>query len=305
MPGTKALINSARNAIHPWLVFLAFICMIFLVEWGVMACLPCIIDTVAHPAMASLIDAGALTILLAPLAWWLFLVPLQRLIDLRTHLLNSLLKAQEEERGRIARDLHDGVGQSFTGLMVGLRAIEESTGQEEVKDLARGLRHQGIQAHEELRRLVRGLRPYQLDELGLVAAIKLEIVALQEQHSVCINFEIGPGTERRWPGLVESALFRIFQEATSNSIKHGRPTTICIKLQCVEESLQVEVRDNGCGFERDLAWAGTGTERPFGLLSMRERAALLGGTLMIESTIGTGTVVRATIPVNTKDAMRG
>ncbi len=304
MPGTKALIISARHAMRPWLLFLAFVCMTFLVEWGVMACLPIIIDSVAYPAVASLIDASSLTILLAPLAWWLFLVPLQRLIDTRTHLLNSLLKAQEEERGRIARDLHDGVGQSFTGLMVGLRAIEESASQESVKDLARGLRQQGIHTHEELRRLVRGLRPYQLDELGLVPAIKLEVESLTEQHRIRIDFKIGPGADRRWPLPVESAVFRIFQEATNNAIKHGRPTLIDIGLHRIGKHLRVDIRDNGYGFDQETAWTGTGSERPFGLLSMRERAALLGGTLLLESTISGGTLVRATIPVNTKDSTR-
>lgn len=305
MPSTKALIISARQAMHPWLLFLAFVCMTFLVEWGVMACLPIFIDSVAYPAVASLIDASSLTILLAPLAWWLFLVPLQRLIDTRTHLLNSLLKAQEKERGRIARDLHDGVGQSFTGLMVGLRAIEESASQENVKDLARGLRQQGIHTHEELRRLVRGLRPYQLDELGLVPAIKLEIASLTEQHPIRINFEVMGDTNCRWPVPVESAIFRIFQEATNNAIKHGRPTSINISLHGIGDQLRIQICDDGDGFDPGIAWSGTGSERPFGLLSMRERAVLLGGSLLLESTIGTGTLVRASIPVNTKDSTRG
>ena len=297
MPSTRALVNKARQNLHPLGVFAIFVAITFLVEWLVMAFLPLIIDTEQQMALASVVDSGILVMVLGPLAWQMFMVPLRRMIDLRTRLLNKLIESQEETLGRVSRDLHDGVGQSLAGLMMGLRAIEETSREPGVISIVRDLRDQGAQAHEELRRLVRGLRPYQLDALGLAAAIRIEVDSLREKHPARFDIESHAVDGSRWPLAIESALYRIFQEATANALRHGKPTFVRIRLEKVADGLLLEVTDNGGGFDAEAAWAGSGSARPFGLFSMRERATLLGGTLAVESSPGSCTVVRAVIPV--------
>lgn len=297
MPGNGALVFRARQTIRPIGSFVLFVAFAFLLEWVVMVCLPGLVDPERHTMAASLLDSGILVLVLGPLAWLMFMVPLARLNDLKTRLLNKLIEAQEETLGRIARDLHDGVGQSVTGLLVGIRAIEETSGEPGVRQMLMSLREQGAAAHEELRRLVRGLRPYQLDELGLGSALKLEADTLMERASVFVEFHAADGTGGRWPRMVESALYRIAQEAIANALEHGKPRNILIRIFRDPDGLGVEITDDGGGFDIAAAWAGTESRRPFGLLSMRERATLLGGSFSVDSRPGFKTVVRALIPV--------
>lgn len=298
MPGTGALASRARQTIRPIGSFVLFVALAFVLEWLLMVCLPGLVDPETNTMAASLLDSGILVLVLGPLAWLMFMVPLIRLNDLKTRLLNKLIEAQEETLGRVARDLHDGVGQSVTGLLVGVRAIEETSGEPGVREMLRALREQGALAHEELRRLVRGLRPYQLDELGLGSALKLEADTLRERSGVHVEFATAPETDGRWPKPVESALYRIAQEAIANALDHGKPKTIQIRIFRDPDGLGVEIIDDGGGFDTKAAWAGTETHRPFGLLSMKERANLLGGSFSVDSMPGSKTVVKALIPVD-------
>lgn len=290
-------VDKVRLYFHPLGTFAIFVVFAFLVEWLVMAFLPFIVDPFQHTALASVVDSGILVLVLGPLVWVLFVGPLRRLIDLRTRVLNQVIEAQEDTLGRVSRDLHDGVGQSLAGLMMGLRAIEETSTEPQVKTMLRDIRGQGALAHEELRRMVRGLRPYQLDDKGLLAALQTEVESLRSLQPVRFELECTQWESRRWPQAVESALFRIAQEAISNSLRHGKPTVIGIRLERKTDGLLLEVTDNGGGFDAGAAWAGSGSSRPFGLFSMRERAHLLGGTLTVESSPGSRTLVRAVIPV--------
>jgi signal transduction histidine kinase len=247
----------------------------------------------------SLLDSGLLTLFLAPVVWWMFVVPLQRLLELRTVLLRQIIASQEEERARIARDLHDSVGQFLTGVLVGLRAIEETAKVQTVRELAAKLREQGSLAHEELRRMVRGLKPYQLGELGLVASVQRDLEAIQQQTDVEIAFTKPSPEGRRWNTAVETAAYRVFQEASTNAIRHGKPGNLQVAIADVAGGMELVVGDDGAGFDVGSVWNTAGGGRPFGLLSMRERVALLGGGLDIRSSRGAGTIVRAFFPAST------
>ena len=295
----------AFQQIRPWKLFPLFLLAMFAVEWAVMAGLRKILEVDSSSIVFSLMDSALLTLLLAPLAWWMFVVPLQRLLELRTVLLQQVIEAQEEERGRIARDLHDSVGQSLTSLMVGLRAFEETTDQPAAKKIARELRDQGALAHEELRRMVRALKPYQLDELGLLAAIERDLEALQQQQDVEVVFSRpAPSTKRR-NTTAETAAYRVFQEAVNNAIRHGKPRFLQVSVLDKPEGLLLEVKDDGSGFDTHSVWRLSGKGHPFGLLSMRERVALLGGTMEIKSKPGVGTVVSANFPGEYQDKFYG
>lgn len=290
-----AKVRHSFGQVGPLLLFVA---LAFLMGCLAMVLLPFLVDPVNHPIAAPVVYSGILVLMLGPVAWFMFLVPLARLNDLKSRLMKKLIAAQEETLGRVARDLHDGLGRSVTGLLVGIRSAEETTGEPRVKDMLRALRDQGTSAHEDLRRLVRGLRPYQLEELGLAAALRLEAETLQERSSVNIDFAAAQETDDHWPKPAESALYRIAQEAMMNALDHGKPTFVRIRVFHGSDGLGVEITDDGGGFDAAAAWAGTTGRRSFGLLSMRERATLLGGTFRVDSHPGSCTVVRAAIPVD-------
>ena len=283
--------------VKPWRLFLVVLGLIFAVESTVMFLLPVLLPNGASASYTALFDACLLTMMLAPLMWWLVIRPLRSLAATRTELLARVLTAQEEERGRIARDLHDGLGQSLTCLTVGLRAVEERSSDESIRQHLQELRRIGSETHQEIRRLATGLRPSVLDDVGLAAALERYLDDIRKIHSVQTKLDVDEIARSRLPNSVETALYRIVQEATTNAIRHGAATEICLIARRTPKLVELEIRDNGCGFDPQVAFRRCGEAHSFGLCSMRERVDLLSGTLNIDSHPGAGTVVTVQIPL--------
>ncbi|MDB5388843.1 MAG: putative Response regulator/sensory box histidine kinase [Planctomycetaceae bacterium] len=275
---------------------------IFGVEFVVMLVLPTLLPANSSLGYTALVDACSLTAILAPVIWVLVVRPLRRVAEFRLRLFALILAAQEEERGRIARDLHDELGQSLTRLLVGLRTIQESSTEDGVCQLAHDLRRIGADTHEEVRRMARGLRPLVLDDMGLVPALErlFEVVAV---HDVDARMDELSRVLPRLPPAIETVLYRIAQEALSNAVRHGAPSEIRLQLQESPDAILLSVRDNGCGFDVASILQKTTKSNSFGLIGMRERAALCEGTVNIQSHPGSGSLIEVRIPIpRNKDA---
>ena len=262
-----------------------------------MLILPHLLPPKSSLIFTALVDACFLTSVLAPVIWYLVVRPLRQLADMRLRLFAAILAAQEDERRRIARDLHDELGQSLTRLLVGLRTIEESSAEANVCQLAHDLRQIGTDTHAEIRRLSRGLRPQVLDDMGLFAALERLLADLVAVHDVDARLEEGFEEGQRLPSQIETVLYRIAQEALTNAIRHGQATEIRLGIKIDSETVTMTVRDNGRGFDPESVLQQTSSSNPFGLLAMRERAALCDGHAEIASQPGTGTVVTVRIPL--------
>lgn len=210
----------------------------------------------------------------------------------RTRFVEQTITAGEAEQRRLARDLHDGVGQSLTSLRLGLRAIEDAGDLESARRSARELRRIAIATLDEVRALTKSLRPSVLDDLGLVPAVWRLISDLQLVNPLRVEFHTSGIEDRRFADVVETAVFRIAQEALTNIVRHADAKEATIDLRCTGPWLQLVVVDDGIGFD-------TGTDtlqvNRFGLTGMRERAALLNGDLTIHSTPGQGTQLIARV----------
>jgi signal transduction histidine kinase len=211
----------------------------------------------------------------------------------RTRLLAQLIDAQEEERRRIARDLHDSVGQSLTSLMVGLKLIEQHDDHTtENGGSLPVLRQVAADTLEEVRLLSRQLRPSVLDDLGLAAAIErysAEFTSLYPRLTVDVHCHL----PHRLPAPVEITLYRVVQEAMTNAARHSKATTLSVVLATRSGRVQAIVEDNGHGFDPVSARR---SQDSVGLHSMAERADLLGGDLKIESS-HEGTTIYVEVPV--------
>jgi signal transduction histidine kinase len=197
----------------------------------------------------------------------------------RTRLLAKLISAQEEERRRIARELHDGVGQALTSLMVGLKLINQLDDHQTLTTKTAELRQVASESLDEVRLLSRQLRPSVLDDLGLVAALE-RYAAEFAGHYPALTVDLHCDLAERLPLPVETTLYRIIQEAMTNAARHSRASTLSVLLTIRQGRVQVIIEDNGCGFDPEKMFrAGDSV----GLHSMVERAELLGGTLTIES----------------------
>jgi len=293
----KATRTKVWYILKPWRLFLVVMGLIFAVEAAVMLLLPVLLPTSATTFHTAVFDACLLTGMLAPAMWWLIIRPLRSLIATRTELLARVLTAQEEERGRIARDLHDSLGQSLTCLTVGLRAVEERSTDADVRQHLQELRRVGADAHQEIRRLATGLRPSVLDDVGLSAALERHFDDIHKVQGLVTKLDLSGLSFERLPRDIETTLYRIVQEATSNAIRHGGATEIQLVVQRNAKSLELVLHDNGCGFDPIAAFRGCRESRSFGLCSMRERVDLLSGTLHVDSAIGAGTTVKVQIPV--------
>lgn len=226
---------------------------------------------------------------------------LRRKEQIRGELLTRLMRAQEEERLRIARELHDGIGQSMSALVFGLNAISAALAQapEEVPRLVDRLKVSASDAIKELQDIIYDLRPTLLDDLGLVQALKWYARDRLESRGIRVIFEV-PDALPRFPSEIETALFRIGQEAITNICKHAEATEVRIRLWVEDGWAGMEIVDNGVGFRWSNIQAEEGFRRGWGLLGMQERATLLGGKLMIESAPGRGTRLCVHLPWRAK-----
>ncbi len=198
-------------------------------------------------------------------------------------------EARETERRAIARELHDEAGQSLTSLLMGLNVLERRFGaQPEVADL----RRTAESVLEGLRRLVRDLRPASLDQLGLSSALARHMATVRKASGLDIRYEASGFEEKRLSLATESALFRVVQEALTNVLRHARANSVEVTAERRGDRLAVTVKDDGIGFEP----SEPGMKGRMGLLGMRERVEMLGGTLSVESAPGAGTTVVVEVP---------
>ena len=215
--------------------------------------------------------------------------------ELRGELLRRVVAAQEAERQRIARELHDATGQSLTAIGLGLSSVlshSQWREQEQAERRVRELIDLNAETLDELRHLIADLRPSHLDDLGLPATLRWYAKDVQQRVSFEIRVEIGPD-ERPLDSSVSTALFRVAQEALTNIVKYAEARTAWIRLQYDAQDVKLEVEDNGVGFD---AAAPIPSRSTWGLLGMQERAELLGGHFELNTRPGAGTRVRVTIP---------
>ncbi len=207
------------------------------------------------------------------------------------------MNAEEQERMRIARELHDDTAQYLAALLIRLRLIrsaEDSRARDAALD---EFRTEIGEALERVRRFARGLRPPALDELGLVPALESHVRALSESVGVAIRVDAEP-IEHLLTQQAELALYRIAQEAISNAIRHAEPSRVTVRIAPERGTVVLVVTDDGAGFHVDEV-AGR-DDRGLGLFGMQERAAYVGGSVRIQSQPGVGTEVEAVIPVTAR-----
>jgi len=216
----------------------------------------------------------------------------------RLELLRRLVTAQEEERRRISRELHDQTGQQLTALLLGLKTLNNSTGNGSTSLHKNLLQLQKLTERlvEEAHHLAWELRPAALDDLGLETALSNYVEKWSERNSISLDFHSGLN-KLRLPAPVETAVFRIVQEALTNVLKHAEATRVSVMLEYRYDELLVIVEDNGRGFQPE---ASLKVKEPggLGLVGINERVALVCGKLNIESEPGCGTTLAIRIPAS-------
>ncbi len=217
----------------------------------------------------------------------------------RRELQQRLASAQEDERRRIARELHDQMGQHLTALGLGLKVVKDATPDPSpTRDRLQGLQTLTDRIGREIHLLALELRPTALDDIGLQAALANYAEGWSERSGIEVDFH-GIGLDGvRLSALIETALYRVVQEALTNVLKHAAAHRVSVVLQRSPDQVSAVVEDDGQGFDTDSPGAASATERRLGVLGMRERMALVGGTLTIESNIGRGTTVIARVPLS-------
>lgn len=216
---------------------------------------------------------------------------------MRAELFRRVVAAQESERQRIARDLHDETGQSLTAIGMGLRGLSGKLGpgSKESQGTLHKLEALATDSLKELERLISDLRPSHLDDLGLSAALRWYAGRIQEHSTLSVRVDI-LGEERDLEDAVKITIFRIIQESLNNIIKHAQASHVNIHLRFEEKNVRINVRDNGIGFDLDRAKKNSASRPSLGLAGMQERAALLGGSVSVQSRPAYGTEVEALIP---------
>jgi signal transduction histidine kinase len=213
---------------------------------------------------------------------------------IQTRLLAQAVSAQEQERERISRELHDETGQALTALLVQLKMLDSLPDKDAILAYAGELRQLVLGILEEVRRLARDLRPATLDELGLVPTIDWHIRTFTRNTDLEVDFQPALAESFRLPVSVELALYRVVQEALTNIVRHANATHAVIDLEEQGGVLRLTVSDNGCGFDTNAILNG---QHGVGLMGIQERVELIGGTLTLNSVIGRGTRLSVAVPV--------
>jgi signal transduction histidine kinase len=213
----------------------------------------------------------------------------------RQALLESLVQVQEEERARLARELHDGAGQTLTSLLVRLKTLERKSTEIKLQQELANIQDAVSETIEQIRDLAYRLRPAALDEFGLVKA--LETLIFDMTHGMDLD---APYTidipESKLTSEIEVVMYRIAQEALTNIIRHARARKVKLNLFVVDAGIKMSIEDDGVGFNPEEVSRGDG-EKHLGLISMRERAEILNGTLEVYTAVGKGTTIEVFIPV--------
>jgi two-component system sensor histidine kinase UhpB len=231
---------------------------------------------------------------------------LQRYQERVQDLSAGVLRAQEDERHRIARELHDQIGQSLTLLLVRLKLIEalpqSHALDSEISDLRKGV----ADTIDQVRRLALDLRPPALDQLGLVPALRTLAREFEEQMHIDVQCEFSNEAITTTPERA-TAIYRIVQEALTNIAKHAEAHSVRIIFTCKPRALTITIHDDGHGFEpASIGHTDSTRDGPgLGLFGMEERARLLGGNCTIRSRFERGTIVTATIPINPLETIHG
>jgi len=210
---------------------------------------------------------------------------------------SQIINAQEQERKRIARELHDETSQVLTSLLISLAILEESITTQEARDRiadTRKLAHQTLRA---IRNLSIDLRPSALDDLGLLPALRWYVKEYQQKCSIEVEFA-ATGFKGRLPAEMETALYRIVQESLTNTARHANAHKVVITMREDENMVYATIADDGCGFDTDALRKSSDQDRGLGLAGMNERALLLDGSLTINASPGHGTVIEVQMPLD-------
>ena len=202
-----------------------------------------------------------------------------------------VVQAQELERQRLARELHDETGQALTSILLGLKPLEEALADHPARAALTELREQVVSALQDVRRLAVELRPAVLDDFGLVPALERLTDAFAEQSDIRVDFHSALG-ERRLPSEVETTLYRVVQESLTNIVKHANARNVSVSVARRESTVAAVIEDDGAGFDQRAV-----RDEAVGLLGMRERLSFVDGRLEIESRPGAGTTVVAEVPL--------
>ena len=210
-----------------------------------------------------------------------------------------IIKAQEEERKRLSREIHDGPAQMMANVLMRSNLIDRiyrekgaEKALQEIQDLKVNVRN----ALSEVRRIIYDLRPMALDDLGITPTLKKYLSTVMEYNPGADIQFISYNNERRISSDYEVAIFRLVQESVNNALKHGKSTLIHVKIEWLRDEINVVVKDNGKGFDTENVREGS-----FGIIGMKERIDLLKGTITISSVVGKGTTVLMKIPLPLED----
>lgn len=223
----------------------------------------------------------------------------------RRELHRQLADAQEEERRRISRELHDHMGQHLAALILGLEALKESASEPHERVRVQQLQALASVIGSEVHDLALELRPTALDDLGLPSALRHYAEQWSGRYDIPVDVHSNSPEQPRLPPAIETTLYRIVQEGLTNVAKHAQATRVSVIVEQRNGIVQLILEDDGCGFPVDAVMNAPHTERRLGLLGMRERATLAGGTLDIESAPGRGTTLFVRIPITDEPSAAG
>jgi two-component system sensor histidine kinase UhpB len=211
--------------------------------------------------------------------------------------LSQIIETQENERRRISRELHDEIGQALYAIKFNLEMIDKDLPQ--ATPLVRGrlgeAKSLSSQTLTSMRQLALDLRPTMLDDLGLIPTLRWYVQNFSNRLNIYSNFE-AMGLEEKLPPQIETAFYRIIQEALNNIAKHAQADRVEISLMRRDSKILASVQDNGKGFDLDKVLHPESPERGFGLIGIQERVSLLGGQIEIQSRPGSGTLIRIEVP---------
>lgn len=213
----------------------------------------------------------------------------------------KIIEAQEEERKRLSREIHDGPAQTLAQVLIGLDVVERVGKREGDEAARRELQKYRVMVQDalaEVRRIIYDLRPMSLDDLGLVPTLQKYFHRVDSDFpSINISFK-NLGAEKRLQSRIEAALFRLVQEAVQNACTHANPSNVRIRLEFRKDEVIILVKDDGAGFDQSVKKEGS-----YGLIGMKERADLLNGELTINSSPEHGTTILAAIPIQPGDVL--